>query len=95
MSHSVEFEDRTTESPEKAVRRQVAGPAAVLTAHAIHMASGNPGIALHILAAALGQAMARAGVPAEEAAALTRPYHESAQSLIEEQFLLSSRHADA
>ena len=95
VNNHVEYEDRTLEPPERAMQRQMAGPAGALAMTAFNITQGNPLAAVHLLAAALAHATARTGASVEEIGEMVKGHVEGARVLLEEQLSTSSRHSDA
>ena len=95
MDNRVIYEDRTTESPERAMHRHLAGPASALVAQAIGMSQGNGSLATQLIAAALGQVVAGSGGSIDDVLALARQHHELAVAFIEEHGLRQRRTSDA
>jgi len=95
MENHVEFEDRTVEPAERAMQRQMAGPAGAIAMTAFNIAQGNPAAAVHLLAAALAHATARTSASVEEITEMVKGHVEGARILLEEHFIASDRRADA
>jgi hypothetical protein len=92
---SVIYEDRTTETAEQAAIRELTPLAMLLAGNAYQCARGDERIAARSLAAALGLALARSGLAAEEVIAVVNQHHERAKEVFERNSRLASRLSDA
>jgi hypothetical protein len=76
----IDYEDRTTESPETAVHRQVEAASYAIIGTAITASQGNPAIGLGALALALGQVIARTGASLDDVIEAIKTSRETALS---------------
>jgi hypothetical protein len=82
---AIEFEDRTTETPEAATWREITAASHAIMGTTIVVSRGNPAVGLGALALALGKGAARAGASLEEVTqAMKDAYDEMMQELSEQ-----------
>jgi hypothetical protein len=89
----IEFEDRTQESPDVAVGRQVEAVSHILIGTTIAASQGNPSIGLGALALALGLGAARTGADIEEVLGAVRKSFDTGLKELAE--IASRRSSDA
>ena len=76
----IEYEDRTTETPEQLASRRIADAASMLARAAFGISGGDPTIAISALAVALGQLVGSSGAPLDEVLALVTRNREVAHA---------------
>jgi hypothetical protein len=89
----IEFEDRTQESPELTVTRQVEAVSSILIGTTIAASQGNASVGLGALALALGQGAARTGAVLDDVLDAVRKSYETGLEQLAEQ--ASRRVSDA
>jgi hypothetical protein len=72
-------EDRTTETPQQALDREVLAAAQLIAGFTIHVTGARPPVGLGALTYVLGMGTARTGADVEEVISLLRKHHASTQ----------------